>query len=230
MCINLSSFDEIFTPKKLSDFVFNKYKDVNIIEHCINGTFGFPGSGKNGILLYGDVGTGKSALAKLLPDLIEQGRTGKPSTCARFINVQLGNNSSELIVKINNQCELIPFDSFHYFVLDEVDNLITASMSSLKVAMNAGYRTSIFILTTNHLAKIDKSVKSRCHLIDFNPAPSAHWLPVLQRIFSYYGITGLSNASLLQLIHPCNGNARDILDAVKQVVYAYYANQSAATI
>jgi predicted ATPase len=94
-------------------------KDVNIIEHCINGTFGFPGSGKNGILLYGDVGTGKSALAKLLPDLIEQGRTGKPSTCARFINVQLGNNSSELIVKINNQCELIPFDSFHYFVLDQ---------------------------------------------------------------------------------------------------------------
>jgi len=70
-----------YDPKTISDIVFPCQHTSDLIHDIISGNLPFPMSGKNGILLHGVPGTGKSALAKLLPDAIEAAKSGEPADC-----------------------------------------------------------------------------------------------------------------------------------------------------
>jgi len=125
-------FDEKYTPKTLDDIVFHSDEAKEMLSKCIDGSIGFPSSGRNGIMLYGLPGTGKSALAQIIPNLIEQRLTGQDPDVG-YYNIGSGRNGSQLFSTIENRVILIPYYSYHYIVLDEVDNLKSEIMSSLKV-------------------------------------------------------------------------------------------------
>lgn len=227
---DFSNFDSTFSPKTLSDVVFKNEKAKQIVEECISKNCGFPGSGKNGILLYGDVGTGKSALAKILPDLIERAHSGQDAQLSQYFDIATTSNHAQILAKITNRCNFAPLDAFHYFVLDEVDNLSGMHMPSLKSAMNAGSRFAVFVLTTNNLSKIDRAVVDRCHVVDFTSADGALWLPVFNRVLSYYGVLGIPDQVLINLAIACRGSGRGVLNASKQIVRHYYANKQVQAV
>ena len=215
-----------YTPTSINDIVFADQHSKQLIDDIVCGALPFPiTQGKCGILLYGISGTGKSALAELLPDAIEEALTGeKHNSYKRYVKVQPGNNGLTMLQKISNQSELVPFVTHHYFVLDEVDNLNDAAMLILKSVMNAP--NCVFILTTNHFNKIDSGVKSRCHCIPFNAAPAANWLPLAQVILSDAGVNAVPNQLLVNVIETCKGDARDILTAVYQLGLQIKRNQA----
>ncbi|MGV0982267.1 MAG: AAA family ATPase [Polynucleobacter sp.] len=223
---DFSNFDEMIKPKVLGDVVFKDAKAKQAIEDCIAKNGGFPGSGKNGILLYGDVGTGKSALAKILPDLIEQAHSGQDAQLAQYYDISATSDRAQILANISNRCNFTPIDAFHYFVLDEVDNLSSTYMPSLKSAMNEGGRFAVFILTTNNLSKIDRAVIDRCHVVDFTAAPSNYWLPVMSKVLSYYGVYGIPQQVLANAAAVCKGSGRGVLNASKQIVKHYYASKT----
>ena len=80
-------FDSKYTPIKLDDFVFNSEASKMVMEDIVSGLLPFPSMGKNGILLYGSFGTGKSALAKVLPSLINQARGGGAEALEKYYNI-----------------------------------------------------------------------------------------------------------------------------------------------
>ena len=194
-------FEERFGPKSIDDIVFPSDDARQLIDDLVTGARPFPVTeGKCGILLYGIPGTGKSAAR------------GGSGANEMYVRVQPGANGMTMVNNIANRAMLMPYANYNYFVLDEVDRLNKDAMAILKSVMN--YPKTVWVLTTNHFKDIEAGIKDRCHCIPFNAAPATSWLPFARSILAYAGVGGITDAQLVAVINPCNGSARQIIDAI----------------
>lgn len=219
-----SDFEEKYAPKTLNDIAFHSRQSREKLIFCISGMIGFPAAGKNGLLLHGINGTGKTALAEILPRLIELDRGGSGDADVKLNRVSVGGeNGAKIIEQIKAEAILTTYSGrYRYFILDEVDNLTPQSMKSLKVAMNENSKGTIFILTTNNMSAIDRGVIDRCVTVEFNAAPNTAWLPIVKRILADNNIHDISDEQLLKIIECGKGSARDILYYTRTLVLKRY--------
>ena len=72
-----NDFEEKYSPKTLNDIIFGNPESKLRIYDIVTGSESLPSSGKSAILLYGTWGTGKTTMATMLPNAIEQGKTSE---------------------------------------------------------------------------------------------------------------------------------------------------------
>ena len=221
--------DTKYQPQTINEVVFGNDESRLLIEDIVGGILPFPFEGKTGILLYGTFGTGKTTLARILPEAIERGQTGQPlSFDADFFGCQQGHSGTVIADTLKKQNKVLSFNASgkHYYIFDEVDNLTKTAQAGLKTTLNS--QRGIFILTTNNISQLDKGVKDRCVLVEMNAATDAEYLPLARRIAADENVV-LNDTQLLAAIAGSNGSFRNVIFNVLRLALRTARQSASAT-
>lgn len=217
-----------YNPTSIDNIVFGNPVAEQIIKRIASGQKSFPAFGKQALLLYGVNGTGKSTLAKLMPEAIENGKAGEQ--CLSFNHkCKQGENGARLMETIERQTSYVSPNSsgLQYIVLDEVDMLTKNAQASLKGMLDRTW--IVAILTTNNIEAIDKGIINRSHLIEMNAAQPQQWLPFCHRILNDMGVSSVSNQQLIPLIAAAKGSVRNIASSVEDLALTINSAQQPVT-
>lgn len=205
-----------YKPTEVQDIIFGDNKAKSVVAEIVSGVMPFPFAGVNGIILYGPNGTGKSALARILPTAIDsKGSQTADEVDYNFHKITAATDGKVLIEQIAYQTQCMPFGRFRYFVFDEFDLLNPRYIGSMKSVMNT--ELAVFIMTTNSIGKIDNSIKSRSHMIHMPFADAESWLPTMKGVLHDQQVTAPNDQSLLDLVPACKHDARKIMNATLRV-------------
>ncbi|UVV67084.1 AAA family ATPase [Brucella anthropi] len=168
-----------YGPTTLAQYNTNHTPLSNLIQMYLNEKTTLP------LLLFGNAGGGKTALAHLLPPAICPDFV--PANDEKFIDGGLSTSIND-VRSIVEFCTLTKFNSknFTSIVIDEFDRLSTDAMDALKHALPkyqdvAGMRVH-FTLTTNHINRIPTPIRDRCNCVEVTLPVSNDLLPMAMKI------------------------------------------------
>jgi replication-associated recombination protein RarA len=202
-----------YTPKSLRDFDFATTQLKHHVMRYVQGGSTAP------LVLYGKNGTGKSTLAKLIPEAIEGTSVQVNKVMASTLN-----SEQEVMDKFTRSVMFDKFfvpagQSINYTVVEEV-NFEAKASSALRVALDEMAGRNLFIFTTNEIAKIDKGLASRATLVEVPPVPPEIFITKAMAILKAEKIK-LKEADILDVldsVYEMHQDNRKYFDALDELI------------
>jgi replication-associated recombination protein RarA len=208
------SFYLTYEPKSLSDVVISS----NYVKAKLNSYI--VGDNKQPLILHGSYGTGKTTIAKLLPNAIEGKKAEieylkatEFSTISDVNTLFNGPPSFYTLFSINGQKR-------NYLISNEINFTPKAAIAFRDIVDSACSHTQL-IFTTNDLERIDRGLRDRSMCLHIEPARPHDWLDRAKMILKTEGVS-VPDTALLELLHTQLGistSNRKLLEALEQLVY-----------
>lgn len=203
-----------YEPKSLGQFTFANRDLKDQIERFASGSSMSP------LVLYGHHGTGKSTLAKLIPEAID----GK-NVIVNKVKASTLNSEKEVFDKFTRPKT---FDNMfthstqsrNYHVIEEV-NFEAKAGDALRVAMDQMKETDFFIFTSNNLTKIDSGLFSRATQIEVPPVGPDVFLGAAQHILKSEGVE-LDESQVIEVlesVYEMHSDNRKYYDALDDLIW-----------
>ena len=149
---------EKYRPKNLDSYVGNENLKKKVSRYLKEGDVPH-------LLLFGNAGTGKTTLAKLIVKNIECDHM--------YINASDENSVDVMRNKIKDFASSVGFKPIKVIILDECDFLTPNAQAALRNLMETFSRHTRFILTCNYVEKIIDPIQSRCQVFGVTPPSKA---------------------------------------------------------
>lgn len=206
----------IFEPQRFEDLVFASADTKSILNDIRTGVLPFP-SGKHGIILYGSFGTGKTASAPIICEMIEQANSGASLAVEPDVIDCMG---TERIDQILNAAEdrrkilSLNLSNLHYFIFDEVDSLPKPAQRKLRMFMQ---RTHVVtVMTTNYIDMLDEGLKDRSYVLEINPLTNEQLRQSVMWRVKENNLRVPTDEQLDQLVASSNGSWRQVMPKLRK--------------
>jgi len=161
------------------------------------------------LLLYGQAGTGKTTLAKIITNQID---------CdVMYVNASDENSVDAVRDKIRGFASSVGFRKWKVIILDESDYLTPNAQAALRNLMETFSKTTRFILTCNYVEKIIDPIQSRCQTFSITPPSKKE---VAKRLFDILNVESVKfeNQDLAVLVNSGYPDIRRVLNAAQRQV------------
>jgi DNA polymerase III delta prime subunit len=207
-----------YSPKYLGDIIFPNDYVKKVVTAYASGEVTRP------LILCGRNGTGKSLLARLIPQAIEQ----MDRVVVTYIKSYALNSDNEVdrLLTKNKQFDLLFTTNgqrYNYYIVEEMNALIKGR-NAFRVALDRFQGTDLTIITTNEVARIDKGIRSRCEILEVPACKPEVFFTHAKRIMAKEG-ANIDDDALLEALEatyeqtPDNRSYYQILDRLFRECY-----------
>ena len=211
-CQTAGNFRSRHAPQTLADLVWPTQSAKDLVQDYVDGHIG------GHLLLHGPNGTGKTSICKMVPYAM----TGNPNIKHDTLIVNASNvtTKAKLIPQIRNFALTMPLnvdENFRFILLDEADGMDKAAQDASKGIIDEFGHVVRFLITTNHLHKIDGGIQSRCHVQEIGHCRPSDFRPLAKRILRAEKIP-LGKVNLTQALDDGAGEGRKTMQQFERLV------------
>ena len=196
-------WNEKYRPQTLDTYVgndtvkatFQQYIETNDVPH---------------LLLYGDAGSGKTTLAKIVANTIAKDNY-------IYINASDENSVDTVRDKIKQFASSIGFGGLKLIILDECDYMTPNAQAALRNVIETFSKTTRFILTCNYVDKIIDPIQSRCQIFNIVPPSKKEVAQHLVNILNDEGVK-YEKDNLATIINQSYPDIRRVINTTQRCV------------
>jgi len=165
---------EEFRPTKLEDMILSDYQRELFAKFIAEKSIPH-------LLLYGNVGSGKTTIARILLDQIECDSMELNASSDRGIQVVRDRILQFAMIQSMYPLKIV--------LLEEFDATTYDFQYSLRNLMETYSENTRFIMTCNYVNKIIEPIRSRCQMIEFREFGKPHCFKHMGKILEANGVT-----------------------------------------